>query len=57
MTLKDCESDVSLVDLLAALPNDDPWNDAELYSIYEYARCSKRLCMPRELKEALIAPS
>ena len=43
-----------LPDLLRALPaEDDGWLDAELYYVYDYARCSKRLSLPTELKTVL----
>ena len=31
----------------------DPWHDAELYAVYTYARCSKALRLPSDLKSVL----
>ena len=42
----------TLIDFLKRLPDDD-WNDAELYSVFDYARCSKLLKMSPQLKELL----
>ena len=42
----------TLIDLLKRLPEDE-CNDAELYSVYDYARCSKLLKMSPQLKELL----
>ena len=56
-SLKDCSGpEISLTELLRSLPEGDPWNDAELYSVFAYARGSKLLSMPREIKDALSVP-
>ena len=46
----------SLAGLVASLQrhNADDWLDAELYSVYDYARCSKKLRgLPDDLRSVL----
>ena len=43
----------SLVECLAGMEEPDCWDDAELYTVYTYLRCSKQLQLPQELKQIL----
>ena len=38
---------------LLLMAKDTDWFDAELYSVYDYIRCSKRLDLPMDLKKIL----
>jgi hypothetical protein len=45
--------DEPIINKLAALPIGDPWNDAEMWTVYSYVRGSKLLSMPDNLKGIL----
>ena len=45
--------DIGELLLLAELAEDPDWLDAELYTVYDYIRCSKRLDLPPGLKRIL----
>ena len=47
----------SVIDLLVEMPTGDPWDDAELWTIYEYARGSKRLKLPEAYRAVLFQTS
>lgn len=43
----------SLLEILKAMPTGDPWDDAELWAVYEYIRGSKRLHVPEVWRSVL----
>lgn len=47
------KAEKSIIDTLADMPLEDPWNDAELWTIYAYVRSSKLLCIPEAFKAVL----
>ena len=43
----------SIIELLAALPTGDPWDDGELWFVYQYVRGSKLLRLPEAYRPLL----
>lgn len=44
-----------IIQHLLELPTGDPWDDAELWTIFRYVRGSKRLQLPAQYRPVLFA--
>ena len=47
----------SVINLLLEMPTGDTWNDGELWTVYEYLRGSKALCLPDPYRVVLFQSS